>query len=166
MHSHSQSVQYSKCGVRVVVIVCWPLCLSAMHHYHHIALNYNELTRTPLTLFHQCFPVERRHLRHYNNCSLTIAVPLVMRIQDGSGRDRLKFSPNIRQEHEIKACTLVFLYYLNDISNINCLVQCLTHDFIHLTVVFYIIHTPAEYVKMKHIGPNILSLLTHEVVIK
>lgn len=116
MHSHSQSVQYSKCGVRVVVIVCWPLCLSAMHHYHHIALNYNELTRTPLTLFHQCFPVERRHLRHYNNCSLTIAVPLVMRIQDGSGRDRLKFSPNIRQEHEIKACTLVFLYYLNDTS--------------------------------------------------
>ena len=73
------------------------------------ALNYNELTRTPLALFHQCFPVERRHLRHYNNCSLTIAVPLVMRIQDGSGRDRLKFSPNIRQEHEMKTCTLVFL---------------------------------------------------------
>ena len=52
------------------------------------------------------------------------------------------------------------------ISNEKCPVQCLTHDFIHLTVVFYIIHTPAEYVKMKHIGPNILSLLTHEVVIK
>ena len=55
----------------------WPLCLSAMHHYHHIALNYNELTRTPLTLFHQCFPVERRHLRHYSNCSFTHFVFLI-----------------------------------------------------------------------------------------